>query len=121
MEMPKPSAEMVEVFQSVAPGGPDAVQRKMFGAPAAFVNGNMFMGLFGDELNIRLSPEARQEALAAGAMPFTPMGRPFKEYVVLSPAMVRDPAQLRAWVARAYADTSALPPKEAKKPAAKGR
>jgi hypothetical protein len=27
--------------------GPSAVQRKMFGYPAGFINGNTFMGLFG--------------------------------------------------------------------------
>jgi TfoX/Sxy family transcriptional regulator of competence genes len=116
MEMPKASEEMIAVFRSVAPGGPEAVERKMFGQLAAFVHGNMFMCLFGDELNVRLGEADRDEALAAGATPFAPMGRTMKGYVVLSDAVVRDREQLATWVARAYASASALPEKT---PAAK--
>jgi hypothetical protein len=44
--------ELVETFDTVLP--PPAERRLMFGYPAAFVNGNMFMGLWQEHLVLRL-------------------------------------------------------------------
>jgi len=53
----------------------------MFGNISAFVNGNMFAGLFGNDLFVRLSKESRKELLEKqGASLLEPMkGRPMKE------------------------------------------
>ncbi len=103
MEMPKSSDATIAAFRSVVEAGPGAVEKKMFGQLAGLVNGNMFMGAFGDQINIRLDVAGREEALKAGAVPFEPMsGRPMKEYVVLPPEVVADPEALRGWVAKAY-------------------
>lgn len=114
MEMPKPSANMVEVFESVAPGGPEAEQRKMFGQPAAFVHGNMFMGLYGDVFQVRLGEPQRQALLQAGGTPFTVMGRVMKDYVELPETILGDRGQLEDWVHKAYAFAAALPGKQPK-------
>jgi len=45
MEWRKSPQHLIETFNSVVPG-PPVVPRKMFGYPAAFVNGNLFMSLF---------------------------------------------------------------------------
>ena len=47
------SQGLVDLFDSVMPG-PPAMQRKMFGYAAGFVNGNMFMGLFQESMILRL-------------------------------------------------------------------
>jgi TfoX/Sxy family transcriptional regulator of competence genes len=114
MEMEKPSDRMVELFQSVAPGGPEAVERKMFGQPAATVHGHMFMGLFGDLFQVRLSDADGTAALAAGATPFAPMGRTMAGYYGLPDSILADGEQLTGWIDRAYANAAAFPPKEAK-------
>ncbi len=36
--------ELVERFSCLSPGGPEAEARKMFGFPACFLRGNIFMG-----------------------------------------------------------------------------
>jgi len=36
----------------------------MFGNLGAFVNGNMFMGLFGSDVGVKLPDDARQQLLA---------------------------------------------------------
>ena len=105
---------MVELFQSVAPGGPEAIERKMFGQPAATVHGHMFMGLFGDVFQVRLSDADARVALEAGAAPFAPMGRTMTGYYVLPETILADRAQLTGWIAKAYANAAAFPPKEAK-------
>lgn len=57
----------------------------MFGHPCAFVSVQMFMGVFGNAVFVRLPEDLRGELLAEeGAGPFEPMaGRPMKEYVTL--------------------------------------
>ena len=57
----------------------------MFGNISAFVNGNMFFGLFGDDIFLRLSIQDQQELLKnKGASFLEPMkGRPMKDYVII--------------------------------------
>ena len=92
----------------------------MFGYPCAFENGQMFAGLFGDGLFVRLGEAGRAELLAIeGAAPFSPMeGRPMKEYVVLPPAMLEDEEAVKGWMSRGLAYARTLP---GKKPKAKAR
>lgn len=120
--MPNPSWEhsppdLVQRFEQVMPG-PPAVARKMFGYPAGFVNGHMFMGLFQDRFIVRLPEPERREMLAVeGAEVFEPMeGRPMKEYVAVPGTW--SAAALEPWVAKALAYAGAMP---AKVPKPKGR
>jgi TfoX/Sxy family transcriptional regulator of competence genes len=89
MDFRKSPQELVDTFEAVVPG-PPAQQRKMFGYPAAFVNSNMFMGLFAESMLIRLPEELRDSLLELpGAKVFEPMpGRAMREYVVLPPALI---------------------------------
>ena len=59
----KSSPGLVEVFEAVFPG-PPAIARQMFGYPAGFVNGNMFMGLHQENMVLRLPDGPRAELLA---------------------------------------------------------
>jgi hypothetical protein len=81
MELRKSPQDLIDTFEAVVPG-PPAQQRKMFGYPAAFVNGNMFMGLFAESMLIRLPQELRDNLLELpDASVFEPMpGRPMREY-----------------------------------------
>jgi TfoX/Sxy family transcriptional regulator of competence genes len=116
MSMPRPDDASREFFRSVMPDDPLIQTRPMFGNLAAFVNGNMFAGLFGDRVFVRLSPEARAELLAYdGAGPFEPMpGRPMGEYVVLPGAWRGEPERAHSWVLRSFRWAAELPTKEKK-------
>ena len=46
--MPKSPPELVERFKATLARFPQAEVRPMFGQTSAFVNGQMFTGLFGD-------------------------------------------------------------------------
>jgi TfoX/Sxy family transcriptional regulator of competence genes len=108
-------------FASVAPGGPGGVERKMFGYPACFLNGNMYMGLHELGFVFKLRPQDRDDALRAGAMPFAPMaGRVMKEFVVWNDASLPSDPELRGWVAKAYDYAASLPAKEVKPRKRKG-
>jgi TfoX/Sxy family transcriptional regulator of competence genes len=122
MEFAKPSQAVVALFEAVAPGPPVAERRKMFGMPCSFANnGQMFFGVYGDALMLRLSEADRAELLTMpGAALFEPQpGRVMKEYVAVPPALQGDRDQLQRWIARSLAYAESLPAKEKKgKPAA---
>jgi TfoX/Sxy family transcriptional regulator of competence genes len=114
--MPRPSAEAKAAFQALVPVHSAVTMRPMFGNLAAFVNGNMFTGLFGEDLYVRVSDEDRQQLLEQGGADFAPMpGRGMKGYVVLPPGWSGRPEPTRGWIARSLEWAQALPPKEAKK------
>jgi TfoX/Sxy family transcriptional regulator of competence genes len=115
MAWKKSSQGLIDRFDAVFPA-PPAERRMMFGYPAGFVNGNMFMGLYQESLVLRLDDKARKELLDGGAKQFEPMkGRPMKEYVVAPAALITDDKGLERRIAQALAFASSLPPK-AKKP-----
>ncbi len=117
----KSPPELIALFEAAMPG-PPAEPRKMFGYPVGFVNGHMFMGLFQEEMNLRLGEADRAALLALpGAHPFEPMaGHVMREYAVVPPSLLADRAALAKWIAKALAYAAALPPKKkAKAKAAK--
>jgi TfoX/Sxy family transcriptional regulator of competence genes len=116
MEFPKPAAQAAKMFEELTPTAPGVVAKKMFGQPAAFLHGNMFFGVFGEEVFVRLSEADRSEALRKpGFHLFEPMpGRPMSEYVVLPRAVLADRAAARKWLARSVDYASHLPAKKAK-------
>ena len=57
-------------------------RRKMFGYPAAFANGNLFIGLHQNDFIMRLSEKDRARLCRIRRTGFEPMkGRPMREYV----------------------------------------
>ena len=125
MEIPKPSDADRAYFELVVSVLPEAEIKPMFGNLAGFVNGNMFCGLFGSDLGVRLDAEGREELSAiSGSGPFGPAERPMKEYVTLPPSWRAEGQddEVAAWLHRALAHSAQLPPKKkkAKKSAKKG-
>ena len=117
MNIPRPDENSKEIFRSILPDDPGITIRPMFGNISAFVNGNMFAGLFGNDLFVRESEESRKELLdKKGASLLEPMkGKPMKEYVVIPKAWRNQPEMVRLWVTRSLDWTSRLPPKKTRK------
>jgi len=117
----KSSAELVALFTELVPKDPEVTQKKMFGWPCCFVNGNLFAGLHKESMIFRLSDADRLAFLRLdGAADFEPMlGRKMKGYTTLRNPMRRDRDVLARWVERAMKHTRSLPPKEKVKRAAK--
>jgi TfoX/Sxy family transcriptional regulator of competence genes len=123
MEIPKPTEADKDYFRSLLPDSPEVEIKPMFGNLGAFVHGNMFAGLFGPAVGVRLADADRDElATVDGAGPFGPAERPMGGYVSLPPAWRADPGVAADWVDRALTHVSAMPPKKAKptKPKARG-
>jgi len=108
--LPKSSEEARALFRTLVPNDERVTVRPMFGSVAAFIEGQMFMCLFADELYVRLSPADR--ATAAGGGPLEPMpGRPLREYVAI-PDWGSDEQAVRRWGAQALEFALTLPPKK---------
>jgi TfoX/Sxy family transcriptional regulator of competence genes len=116
MEIPRPTPEARALFERLVPDDDRVEVKPMFGNVGAFVNGNMFMGVFGADVGVKLS-DADQEALrAAGGQAFGPAERPMGGYVSLPRSSSTDAAQ--PWVKRSLDHVGSLPRKA---PGKKGR
>ena len=118
MQLAKASDDAKALFASVVPDDPRVVVKPMFGNLGAFVNGNMFAGLFGDRIGVRVLDESRRAELAAtdGAGPFGPDERPMGGYVAAPVAWSSEPDRLAEWLAQAFEEVAALPPKAPRAP-----
>ena len=111
MKIPKPTEADVAYFRSVVPADPRVEVKPMFGNLGAFVNGNMFMGLFGEDVGIKLAAADLAELGAVeGAGPFGPSERPMASYVSL-PASWRGDPRTATWIARSLEHVAAMPEK----------
>ncbi len=115
MSMPRPSDEAKEAFRALVPAGDAVTTKPMFGNLAAFVNGNMFAGLFGDDLFVRVSAADRDALLAKGGRDFEPMpGRAMTGYVVLPSGWRTSASGAARWITTALQATTRLPAKTPK-------
>src|SRR4051812_13002430 len=115
MQMPKPSDIDKARFRELVPDDPRVEVKPMFGNLGAFVNGNMFMGLFGSDIGLKLRRADADELRGIeGAGAFGPAERPMGGYVTIPPTMIGTD-EGRSWVARAVDHVAALPPKTPEK------
>src|SRR6478736_5519663 len=93
MQIPRPSEQDKTGFRALIPADPAVEVRPMFGNLGAFVNGNMFAGLFGSAVGVRLIDDASRRELEAvkGTGPFGPVDRPMGGYVGLPAAWAGEP------------------------------
>jgi TfoX/Sxy family transcriptional regulator of competence genes len=110
--MPKPSDRAKAAFTELVPAGPTVTLRPMFGNLAAFINGHMFAGLFGEDLFVRLPDDESAMVRKQGGRDFAPMaGRPMKGYVTVPSTWHTRPEPAKVWIATALDLTSRMPPK----------
>lgn len=86
------------------------VEKKMFGGLCFLVSGNMAFGIVGDELMVRVGPDAYEECLTqphAREMDFT--GRAMKGMVYVGTEGFAEDDDLVAWIARGLDFAGSLP------------
>ncbi len=114
MQIPKPTPADMDRFRATVPVDPRVEVKPMFGNLGAFVNGNMFMGLFGSDIGVKLAPEdATALGEIEGAGPFGPSERPMGGYVTIPTALIGTP-DVDRWTAAALGYVAAMPPKAPK-------
>ena len=110
--MPKPTDDDRARFAELVVEHDGVETRPMFGNLGAFVNGNMFMGLFGSDVGVKLADADQEKLQEAGGGPFGPEERPMGGYVTLPEAFTK--AKAKPWITRSLAHVGALPPKKPK-------
>jgi TfoX/Sxy family transcriptional regulator of competence genes len=117
MKMPKPSEESKAALARIVPDEPSVTLKPMFGQLSAFVNGNMFAGIFGDDLILRLPDEEIAKVKKQGGRDFEPMaGHRMGGFVVFAGEWRAKPPT--ALIKRALEETRKMPAKGPKKKAA---
>jgi TfoX/Sxy family transcriptional regulator of competence genes len=120
MKLPRPSEDAKAAFAKLVPDGPTVTLKPMFGQLSAFVNGNMFCGLFGEDLVVRLPEPEIARLKQEGGRDFEPMaGHKMGGYVMVPGDWRAKPASASTLIKRALAVTGALPAKAPGKPAPK--
>ena len=91
---------------------PKATERRMFGGVAWMERGNLVVGVLGDDMIVRVGPDATAAALSEeGVRAFDFTGRPMNGWVVVAQEALAEDADLEAWVGRARSFTGTLPAK----------
>ena len=86
-------------------------ERKMFGGLAFLTSGNMTVGVNGDDLVVRIDPEAMDDALAEpDVRPFDMTGRPMRGWILVASDGLSDD-DLERWIDQARNFAATLPPK----------
>lgn len=104
--------ELAERVRGLIGGHPALTERKMFGGVAFMLQGNMAVGVTGDELMVRVAPADFDACLAlphARIMDFT--GRPMRGWLFVGPGGTTDDGSLAEWVERGTAHALSLPAK----------
>jgi len=84
----------------------------MFGGVGFLLNGNICVGVWREELILRLSPEESDQALLdPNVRPFDITGRPMTGWVLVAPAGTESDEALQAWIGRSIEYVALLPPK----------
>jgi TfoX/Sxy family transcriptional regulator of competence genes len=115
----KISPEHHPLFRAALPADKRITTLTMFGGVAAKTNGKMFAGLFARSAMVKLGGDDLAGALALdGAVPFDPMGngRVMHDAVLLPDDVMEDPAELRAWLRKAFEHVAATKPAAKPKP-----
>ena len=90
----------------------DIVEKKMFGGLAFLLNGNMSVGIHGNELIVRVDPDETEALLKQkGVRIFDITGRPMKGWLLVDGAAIRKDASLTKWIEKGTSYASSLPKK----------
>jgi TfoX/Sxy family transcriptional regulator of competence genes len=118
MAWTKSPQPLIDLFDKSVPSSASVSRRKMFGYPAAFANGNLFIGLHQNDFIMRLSEEDRARFSAQyGERMFEPMkGRPMREYVRLPEELLADARKRAPWIKRSLEHAEGVKPKLKTKP-----
>lgn len=113
MSFPKPSTRLAALLEESLSGRP-AGRRVMFGCPSFFNGDNMFAGVFGESLILRLPEDERRRLLAADPRfglfePFP--GRPMRQYLALDGRGLAAGPELAGWLDAAWDYAGGLAPK----------
>ncbi|MGC2239939.1 MAG: TfoX/Sxy family protein [Acidimicrobiia bacterium] len=91
---------------------PALTERKMFGGIAFMIQGNMAVGVSGDDLMVRIDPADQEVTLARpGVRLFGITGRPMRGWILVAPAATESDEDLTGWIDTGVDFATGLPAK----------
>lgn len=102
---------LAERIREAAADTEGLTERRMFGGLAFMFHGNMAFGVIGDDLMVRLGPEAEAALREPHTRPMDFTGRPMPGMLYVDQAGLQEDADLARWVGRGLAFAGSLPPK----------
>lgn len=88
------------------------IEKRMFGGLAFLLNGNMAVGVHGEEMIVRLDPEQTVKALSRPhTRIFDLTGRPMKGWILVKPKGLTTKTTLAKWIQIGLKYAASLPPK----------
>jgi TfoX/Sxy family transcriptional regulator of competence genes len=88
------------------------VEKKMFGGVGFLIHGNMAVGVYKEDLIVRVPPLKHEKLLKKpSAKLFDITGRPMKGWLMVEPEGCKTAKQLNAWVKESVEFALTLPPK----------
>jgi hypothetical protein len=111
--MASPVSHLADRVRDLLGNPPGLAEKKMFGAIAFMLDGNMLVAPMKDgSLLVRTGKDGQEAALARpGAAPMAMRGRAMGGFVTVDAAEVEDDEALAGWIATAQAFVRGLPPK----------
>lgn len=103
---------LAQRVRDVTQSEPSMSERKMFGGLCFMSSGHMCFGVLGDEIMVRVGPDAHEEALqldSAREMDFT--GRSMRGMVYVGSDGISEDEELEVWLRRGLSYARSLPPK----------
>ena len=108
----KPDEKIIALYHKIVDQLDGVEQRSMFGCPCSFVKGNMFFGVFQDQLFLRMGEDQREELEKSTRFKsFSPMGKIMKAYIAIPGEIVSEQEKLLALVNNALTVALLLPQK----------
>ncbi len=106
------STELADRIRDVIGEPPELVEKQMFGGIGFMVQGNMAVGVIGDELMVRIDKAATDQALEQpGARVFDFTGQPMKGWVMVGDPGITADDDLTQWVQQGVDYALSLPAK----------
>ncbi len=106
------SEELAQRIRDEIGGHPALEEKQMFGGIAFMVQGNMSVGVSGDDLMVRVGKENHEDAMAQPHVRIFDMGaRPMEGWVLVDPDGTATDADLARWIDVGVSHAESLPPK----------
>ena len=105
-------AAIAEEIRAVIGEHPGLTEKEMFGGIAFMINGNMAVGVSGEDLMVRVGKDAHDEMMALpGATTFSKSARPMRGWLTVTREGFGTEDDLKAWIGRGVAFAETLPKK----------
>jgi TfoX/Sxy family transcriptional regulator of competence genes len=104
--------QMAMQIRAALSGEQALTEREMFGGIGFMISGNMACGVSGNDLIVRVGPEAYEDALQQeGVVEFDMTGRPMRGWVFVRASALPSDAELNHWVHKGVSFARTLPAK----------